>query len=64
MTLVVLSLELINSQVERILDLVQPEDHPRVKTIKDFSASAVLLSVIGSVVVGIIIFWPHIIALL
>jgi diacylglycerol kinase len=59
--LVVLSLELINSQIEKFLDLIQPEHHPRVKIIKDFSAGAVLLSVIGSVVIGLLIFWPYLI---
>ena len=58
--LVVLSFELINSQIEKFLDIIQPEHHPRVKIIKDFSAGAVLLSSIGSVVVGILIFLPHI----
>ena len=61
MILVVLSLELINSQIEKFLDLIQPEHHPRVKIIKDFSAGAVLLSAIGSIVIGLLIFWPHII---
>jgi len=64
MILVVLSLELINSQIEKFLDLIQPEHHPRVKIIKDFSAGAVLLSAIGSVVIGILIFSPHIINLI
>jgi diacylglycerol kinase len=61
MILVVLSLELINSQIEKFLDLIQPEHHERVKIIKDFSAGAVLLSAIASVVIGVLIFWPHII---
>jgi len=60
MILVVLSLELINSQIEKFLDLIQPEHHPRVKIIKDFSAGAVLISALGSIVIGILIFWPHI----
>lgn len=61
--LVILSLELINSQIEKFLDLIQPDHHPRVKIIKDFSAGAVLLSAIGSVIIGILIFLPHIIYL-
>lgn len=61
MILVVLSLELINSQIEKFLDLIHPDHHPRVKIIKDFSAGAVLLSVIGSIAIGILIFLPHII---
>ncbi len=63
MILVVLSLELINSQIEKFLDLIQPEHHPRVKIIKDFSAGAVMLSVIGSIVLGILIFLPHVVTL-
>ncbi len=58
--LVVLSLELINSQIEKFLDLIQPDHHPKVKVIKDFSAGAVLLSALGSVVIGVLIFLPHI----
>ncbi|MCX6722618.1 MAG: diacylglycerol kinase [Candidatus Staskawiczbacteria bacterium] len=62
--LVVLSLELINSQIEKFLDIIQPEHHPRVKIIKDFSAGAVLISVIGSIIIGFLIFWPHIIEII
>jgi len=60
--LVVLSLELINSQIEKFLDLIQPELHVKVKVIKDFSAGAVLISAIGSVVIGILIFYPYVFA--
>ncbi len=62
--LVVLGLELINSQIEKFLDLIQPDHHPRVKIIKDFSAGAVLLSALVSIVIGILIFLPHIISLI
>ena len=62
--IVVLSLELINSQIEKFLDIIHPEHHPRVKIIKDYSAGAVLLSAIGSVIIGILIFWPYIINLI
>jgi diacylglycerol kinase len=58
--LTVLALELINSQIEKFLDLIQPELHVKVKRIKDFSAGAVLISVIGSVIIGVLIFLPHI----
>ena len=62
--LVVLSLELINSQIEKFLDLIQPEIRPKIKTIKDLSAGAVLFSVIGSIVIGFLIFFPYIINLI
>jgi len=61
--LVVLSLELINSQIEKFLDVVQPELHPKVKEIKDFSAGAVLLASFGSVIIGVLIFLPYVIDL-
>ncbi|MDD5145747.1 MAG: diacylglycerol kinase family protein [Candidatus Pacebacteria bacterium] len=56
---VVLSLELINSQIEKFLDLIQPVLHPKVKIIKDLSAAAVLISVFGAIIIGILIFFPH-----
>jgi diacylglycerol kinase len=58
----VLLMELINSGVERICDLVKPRVHDYVKEIKDIMAAAVMLSAISSVAVGLIIFWPHIAA--
>lgn len=59
----VLSLELINSQIERFLDVVQPDYHPKVKAIKDVSAAAVLAAAFGAVAVGIIILLPHLFGL-
>lgn len=61
---VVLSLELINSQIEKFLDLIEPEIRPKVRTIKDLSAGAVLFSVLGSIVIGFLIFLPYIIKLI
>jgi len=61
---VVLSLELINSQIEKFLDLIKPEIQPKVKTIKDLSAGAVLFSVLGSIIIGFLIFLPYIIKLI
>jgi len=56
----VLSLELINSQIERILDFLQPNYDPKVKLIKDLSAGAVLLSALGSIIIGLLIFLPYV----
>jgi diacylglycerol kinase len=55
----VLTLELINSQIERILNILQPNYDLRVKIIKDISAAAVLIACFGSVVIGILIFLPY-----
>lgn len=38
--------ELINSALERIVDLVSPENHPLAKKAKDFAAAAVLVMAI------------------
>ncbi len=55
----VLSLELINSQIERFLDVIQPSYQPEVKLIKDISAAAVLIAALGAIVVGVVILLPH-----
>jgi len=63
-TFSVLILELINSTVERIMDVVSPERDERVKVIKDLMAAIVLLASIGSAVIGTLIFYPYIFELL
>ena len=60
---VMISLELLNSQIERFLDLVSPQKSYLVKDIKDLSAGAVLISAMGSLVIGVIIFFPYLIKL-
>jgi diacylglycerol kinase len=60
----VLGLELINSQVERTLDIVEPQFSQRVREIKDISAGAVLVASLGALLIGIIIFLPFLLQLL
>ena len=57
----VLTLEVINSIFERIVDTFKPRIHPVVGEIKDMMAAAVLLTSIVSAIVGLLIFWPHIV---
>jgi len=54
----VLSAECLNSALERMVDLVTPEYHPLAKQIKDLAAGAVLITAIGSVIIGLQIFGP------
>lgn len=54
----VLSLEMINSAVERVVDLATGEIHPLAKLAKDLAAGAVLIAAIASVIIGLIIFLP------
>jgi undecaprenol kinase len=58
-----ITLELVNSAIERVVDLVTQEYHPLAQQAKDIAAGAVLLYAIFSCVVGIIIFWPKVISL-
>jgi diacylglycerol kinase len=62
LVILVLLMELANSAVERIADLLKPRINNYVKEIKDIMAAAVLLASIGAVIIGILIFWPHVFA--
>jgi diacylglycerol kinase len=50
--------ELINTSIEKLTDKAYPEFHPQAKIIKDFSAGAVLMAAIFSIIVAIFIFLP------
>ncbi|HPN54393.1 MAG TPA: diacylglycerol kinase [Candidatus Moranbacteria bacterium] len=55
----VLVAELINTVMERIVDILKPRIHPYARLIKDLMASAVLISSVVAIMVGIIIFYPY-----
>lgn len=55
----VLSLELVNSGIEKALDLVHPGYHEDVGFVKDVIAAAVLIVAVAAVAVGLLIFIPH-----
>ncbi len=55
----VLTLELINTIFEKMVDVLQPRIHYYVEIIKDVMAAAVLVSSIGAVIIGILIFAPY-----
>ncbi|MBA4535868.1 diacylglycerol kinase family protein [Bacillus aquiflavi] len=54
----VLSLEMINTAIERTIDLVTKDYHLLAKRAKDVAAGAVLIYAILAVIVGMIIFGP------
>lgn len=60
-SMLVLSMELVNTAIENVCNLISAEYNPLIKTIKDVAAAAVLVSAAGSVVTGCIIFFPKII---
>ncbi len=55
----VLTLEMINSVFERIVDTFKPRIHPVVKDIKDIMAGTVFVASFIALCVGILIFGPH-----
>lgn len=56
----VLLMEIANSAIERISDVLRPRIHSYVMEVKDIMAAAVMLASIVAVLVGSIIFWPYI----
>ena len=54
----VISLELVNTAIEYLVDLVSPDIHPVAGKIKDVSAAAVLIAAATAFISGIIIFLP------
>ena len=52
----VLSAEILNTAIEKICDIIQPEYDGRIKFIKDISAGAVLILAISSVFVGVLVY--------
>ena len=55
---IVLILELINTAIETVVDMVSLKFHPLAKIAKDVTAGAVLISAVASIVTGIFIFLP------
>jgi diacylglycerol kinase len=54
----VLISEAINSSLEFLSDKISEESSPIIKKVKDISAGAVLLSVISSIIIGLMVFIP------
>ena len=59
----VASLELVNTAVEAVVDLVTEEKKPLAKIAKDTAAGAVLFTAVMAVIIGCIIFIPHLLEL-
>ena len=59
----VISAEAFNTAIERLADVVQPDQDERIRDVKDLAAAAVLLCALAAAAVGVIIFLPKVIAL-
>ena len=60
----VISLELVNSALEKLIDHLHPNQHFKIKIVKDMSAAAVAFFALIALIIGCIIFLPKIIHLL
>lgn len=61
--MLILILELVNSAIEKMTDIVKPRLHQHVKIVKDIMAGTVLVASLGATILGLMIFLPHIIEL-
>lgn len=57
----VMGVEGVNTAIEKLADVVQPEQDPRIGFLKDVSAGAVLITSILAVIVGLLIYVPKIV---
>jgi diacylglycerol kinase (ATP) len=55
--------ETFNTSIERLADAVTMERDERIGAIKDMAAAGVLVSAVGALVIGMIVFVPHLWAL-
>jgi len=60
---IVFSAEGLNTAIEFVVDLASPELHPLAEKAKDVAAGAVLLSALTAAVIGLLVFGPHLLAL-
>lgn len=62
--LLVLILELINSAMEKFLDILKPRLHFHVALVKDIMAAMVLLASVGAVMIGGYILLPYVFSII
>lgn len=59
MMMLVMILELVNTGVEKMIDLFKPRLHYYAEVVKDILAGAVLIASLGALFVGLLIFYPY-----
>ncbi|TGE39874.1 diacylglycerol kinase family protein [Desulfosporosinus fructosivorans] len=55
----VIGSEVMNSALEIVVDMVQPDFHPLAGMAKDVAAGAVLVTTIQAIAIGLIVFFPR-----
>ena len=51
--------ELLNTALENLCDLVEPERSEAIRRVKDIAAAAVLLAAMAAAIIGTLVFWPY-----
>lgn len=54
----VMAAELLNTAVERVVDMVSPDFHPLAKAAKDAAAGAVLVLAVAAAAIGLVLLGP------
>lgn len=57
----VIGLEMINSAIESLVDLVTREHHPLAGKVKDIAAGAVLFASVLAIIIGVLVFWKYVV---
>ena len=55
----VIAAELFNTAIEKLVDLVSPEQHPLAGQVKDIAAGAVLVCAATAAIIGLMVFVPY-----
>jgi diacylglycerol kinase (ATP) len=59
--ILVFTAEIVNTALEKTLDLIEPSTNQQVRVIKDMAAGAVLVTAIGAAAIGIAVFGPYVV---
>lgn len=61
--IMVFAMEIINTAIEKVFDLLHPDNHKTIEVVKDAMAGAVLITAVIATVVAFLVFYPHVKAL-
>ena len=56
----IISIEALNTAIEKISDFIHPEHHSKIGFIKDVAAGAVFIASISAIIIGLIIYFPKV----
>lgn len=60
----VLSVEGMNTAIEKIADFIHPDYHQKIGLIKDIAAGAVFFAAVMAIIIGLFIYYPYVYSLI